>query len=141
MHPVPRPAPPSYTPTDWIAVAAGGALGTGARAGLLWLWPVEGATLPWTTLALNVGGAFALGLLLGFVARGRARALWHSPFFGTGALGSFTTFSALAVDLATLATTRPGWGLIYAALSLTGGALAAAWGWGLGRGVPVAERA
>ena len=134
MPAAPTPAPPSFTRADWIAVAAGGALGTGARAALLWAWPPVAGDLPWTTLAVNLGGALALGVLLGALAGGPARTPWRSPFFGTGLLGSFTTFSALAVDLVDLARTRPDVALAYAALSLAGGVALASLGWRLGRG-------
>lgn len=81
-------------------VAAGGALGTGLRQALsLWLPPVHG--LPLTTAGINVVGAFALGLLLEVLAPGRADPQARHRlrlFVGTGILGGFTTYSALAVD-------------------------------------------
>lgn len=130
----PTPAPPTYTSADWVAVAAGGAVGTGARAVLLWVWPPVAGSLPWATLVVNLGGALALGVLLGAVARGRPPAWWRSPFFGTGVLGSFTTFSALALELTAMATERPGSALAYAGVSLAGGVAMAALGWRIGCG-------
>jgi len=58
-----------------------------------------------TILLINVVGAFALGLLLESLVRrgpdaGRRRDL--RLLVGTGVLGGFTTYSALAVDTATL---------------------------------------
>ncbi len=47
--------------------------------------------LPIGTLAVNISGAFLLGLLVGAGASGDTLTV-----VGTGALGSFTTFSALS---------------------------------------------
>lgn len=80
-------------------VAAGGAAGTVARHLLV------GAAAPhgWAaTLAVNVAGAFLLGVLLERLARGgpdtgRRRRL--RLLLGTGALGGFTTYSGIAVEV------------------------------------------
>ena len=48
-------------------------------------------SFPWGTLAVNVTGAFALGLLAGV---GEAATV----ILASGALGSLTTFSTLAVE-------------------------------------------
>jgi len=70
-----------------IPVALGGALG----AVLRWLAGLAVA-FPFGTLAVNVAGCFAIGLVwAGLVAR------WH-PFLITGVLGGFTTFSAFSLD-------------------------------------------
>ncbi len=53
------------------------------------------------TLAVNVVGAFALGLLVGADAT-------TLTVIGTGGLGAFTTFSAFAADAVGLAGTRIG---------------------------------
>lgn len=88
------------TPAFILLVAVGGAAGSIARHGVeLWLGPSDG--LPVGTLTVNLAGAFALGVLLeGLATRGsdgghrRAGRL----LFGTGFLGGFTTYSALAVE-------------------------------------------
>jgi CrcB protein len=88
------------TPTFIALVALGGAGGSLARHGVeLLLGTSDG--LPVGTLTVNLVGAFALGALLeGLVTRGsdaghrRAARL----LVGTGFLGGFTTFSALAVE-------------------------------------------
>lgn len=72
-----------------LVVAAGGVLGSLARWGLVLALPDL-----LTTLAINVAGAFLLGVL---VAR-RPDGTWSRPFLGTGVLGGFTTFSAFAVQ-------------------------------------------
>ena len=72
-------------------------------------------TWPWGTLAANVLGSFALGLLAGS----------GNPVLtavGVGGLGSLTTLSTFAVELTALARPRA---LAYAAVSLTLGLAAA----------------
>ena len=117
------------------AVAAGGAVGTAARAGLVWLLPAPSAGFPVTVFAINVAGALALGWLVGRWARpGCDDPGWRRPFFATGLLGSFTTFSALALEAAQLAGPRPGVALAYVVASVAVGWAAAAAGWSLGGG-------
>jgi fluoride exporter len=81
-------------------VVAGGMLGTAARAGLsLGLGDALGV---WLVPLVNLVGAFALGVLMGALLRRpaspRTRAV--QQFAGTGVLGGFTTYSALAVESA-----------------------------------------
>ena len=81
-------------------VFVGGTAGTALREGLGLLLPA-GAGLPLTTLGINLLGALLLGLLLealvrrGLDAGGRRTA---RLLLGTGLLGGFTTYSALATD-------------------------------------------
>lgn len=96
---------PPHTRWSLIAlVAFGGAIGTAVRALLAQAFPaVDG--ISWSILAINVVGAFCLGLLLDTLARrgpdvGRRRSL--RLFVGTGVLGGFTTYSTLADDTARL---------------------------------------
>ncbi len=94
------------TVPEWVCVAAGGALGTLARAGLdcaAAARPVGGLFAPWSILVVNVVGAFALGALAAFTgARSaafpeRARALARLRLFaGTGFVGAFTTYGGYA---------------------------------------------
>jgi len=102
---------------ELVAVLIGGLLGTGAR---LAIDTVVGQ--PISTLAINVTGSFALGLL---VARlWSSAAPWLRAGLGAGLLGSFTTFSAFAVTLVELGFT---WGAaLYLVLSV-GLGLVAAW--------------
>jgi CrcB protein len=116
----------------WWAIAAGGAIGTAARAGLLWAWPTRADAFPATVFAENVAGAFALGLLLGWLGRKERPGWWASPFFTVGALGSFTTFSTLVLDVAVLGPARPWLAIGYALASMLGGVVAAAAGWAMG---------
>lgn len=114
-----------------LAVAVGSILGTGARALIGLALPVAAGGWPWPTLAVNVLGSFALGAVFGLADRGRAPAWLRGPGFTTGVVGSFTTFSALAVEAGGLAA---GTVLGYGAASLAAGLLAVALGWRTGRG-------
>jgi len=73
----------------WIGVALLGGCGALARFGLtLAVADRFHPHLPVGTLAVNVSGAFLLGLLAGAAVGGDARLL-----LGAGAIGSYTTFS------------------------------------------------
>lgn len=111
-----------------LMVALGGAVGTAARYGLSSVvGPSEG--WPTGTFVENLTGAFLLGVLLErLVRRGpeTARARRVRLTLGTGVLGGFTTFSTLAIEVERLAAAgRPGLGLLYGAVSVAVGVLAA----------------
>ena len=115
-----------------LAVFVGGVVGTGLRLGLDLALPPGHAQFPLSTLLINIVGAFTLAFL---VAR-----LWPTASaelragLGAGLLGSFTTFSALAVALVTITTDGQGMlALSYLAATLVGGLAAAALGLRLGR--------
>lgn len=77
------------SPLLWIAVAALG--GVGALGRFLLDRAVSARTdspFPFGTLAVNLSGAFALGLLAGTGVQGAVLLV-----FGSGLLGSYTTFS------------------------------------------------
>jgi CrcB protein len=68
------------------------------------LWPTAPGSLAWTTLWINVAGAFLLGALLEFVHR-RGDHGWRRYArlgLGTGLLGGFTTYSTVSVQGAEL---------------------------------------
>ncbi len=115
------------------AIAVGALLGTAARALVALALPAAEGGWPWATLAVNVIGSFVLGLAFGRADQGRGPAWLRGPGFTTGVVGSFTTFSALAVETGGLAG---GPAAAYAGASLVGGLLAAAFGWFAGRGRP-----
>lgn len=99
----------------------GGAAGTAAREALVLALPAAGG-IPTTILAINVAGAFLLGALLTAVAGGSPRL---TLILGTGALGGFTTYSALATDVALLVGNPSPWlGIGYGVLTLALGAVA-----------------
>lgn len=81
-------------------VAVGGAIGTALRAGLtLAVGDGLGSAL---VPIINIVGAFAIGILFGWRSRmpASSRAQRVQLFLGTGVLGGFTTYSALAVEAA-----------------------------------------
>ena len=79
--------------------AAGGAIGAGLRYSLgTWIVTRTGAGFPWHTFAINVGGAFLLGVLMALsLEKGVVGGDWRL-FLGTGILGGFTTFSTLSYE-------------------------------------------
>jgi len=96
--------PPHLRPGAILLVAAGGAVGTAARYGTALVLPPLGA-VPVATIAVNLVGAFLLGLLLAGLARrgpDTGRRLTLRLLLGTGVLGGFTTYSSLATETATL---------------------------------------
>lgn len=98
------PAAPRVRLSDVLLVGLGGVFGTAGREAVsLGFPPVDG--IPYAIFAINVTGALLLGILLEALlrtgpdagARRRVRLL-----LGTGVLGGFTTYSALAADTARL---------------------------------------
>jgi CrcB protein len=90
--------------TNLLAVALGGAIGAAARyllAGQVGRW--LGIAFPWGTLAVNVLGCFAMGLLVEWLALRWSASPAMRAFLAVGILGGFTTFSSFALDTATLA--------------------------------------
>ncbi len=118
-------------------VAAGGAFGSLARYALAATTP-QPAGWPLGTLLVNVTGAFALGALLEVLGRRgpeTPRTQQLRLALGTGVLGGYTTFSALALEIERLlAAGRTGLALVYALSTMVGGLAAA------GAGVAVASR-
>jgi CrcB protein len=112
-----------------LAVAVGGAVGSVAR---YWLAVTAartfGTALPWGTLAVNILGSFAIGVLAGILSR-RAPDLLR-PLLISGFLGGFTTFSAFALE--TMVLSRP-YALVYVGASLIGALAACAIGMEIGR--------
>ena len=116
----------------FLAVIVGGLVGTALRLGIDALIPHADDGFPWSTLVVNVVGAFALGALVARVWP--AAPEWLRAGLGVGLLGSFTTFSAIAVSVVALADAGA-WATAAAYLALTMIAgVAAAWaGISLGR--------
>lgn len=76
-------------------VAVAGAAGALLRLLMGEFFPEQGMKFPWTTLAVNLAGSGALGLLVGIVIARPRTPGWVLPVLGTGLLGSFTTFSSV----------------------------------------------
>ena len=126
---------PSVT-ASLALVAAGGCAGTLVRATLERAWPASPGHLPVTTLALNVVGALALGLLLGALGEGRPHLRLA---LGTGVLGGLTTHSTFILESHRLLTSggdggHPVLGAAYLVGSMVAGLVAAGLGlWLAGR--------
>jgi len=81
-----------------LAIAAGGALGAVLRYLLSgWIQEWGGTRFPWGTLAVNVTGSFALGLLMAGLLEHAADSSLRS-FWTIGVLGAFTTFSTFSYE-------------------------------------------
>ncbi len=132
------PIPVHLTPAFIALVAIGGSAGSFARYAVeLWLGTSDG--LPVGTLTVNLVGAFALGALLEWLRtcgsdagrRRQARLL-----LGTGFLGGFTTYSALAVEAdGLLRDGRVGLAVAYALTTVVVGLVASLAGVITARGV------
>ena len=118
---------PRRDPRELAAIFAGGMVGALMRAGLGKAFPVHTGTWPWTTLCINVAGAFALGV---FVTRLQERvppSAYRRPFLGTGFCGALTTFSTMQLELLRMLDgNHIGLALGYSLLSVTIGFAAVA---------------
>jgi CrcB protein len=86
-----------------LLVALGGAIGSVLRylVGLASGW-LLGPGFPWGTLAVNIAGSLAMGLVIGLAASKFQLTNELRVFIATGFLGGFTTFSAFSLDFALL---------------------------------------
>jgi len=88
----------------WLAVAAGGALGSLARHEVnVFFAHVLERPVPYATAAVNLMGSLTIGLLAGLIASGRLHMSTEMrTFVFVGILGGFTTFSSYMLDTFTL---------------------------------------
>ena len=113
------------------AVVAGGVIGVAARELVLLPFSTGPAADPGAleifaaTAAVNVAGSFALGIVVGLLGDRRPVA---RAFLGAGVLGGFTTYSAFAVQTATLAGSAPVAGFALALVCVVLGIVAAGLG-------------
>ncbi|BDI23200.1 CrcB family protein [Herbiconiux sp. L3-i23] len=121
------------TTSEIVAVAVGGVIGTGLRWGLDLLLPHAADEFPTSTLITNLLGTFLLAALVAGVWMRPRTPVWVKAGLGPGVLGTYTTFSAVALALVTLVdASRPGIAALYFVLSLAGGLGAAVAGIALG---------
>ncbi|WP_438354574.1 fluoride efflux transporter FluC [Microbacterium sp. CJ88] len=82
------------TPLLFVGVAAAGGIGAGLRYLIdLGIARLVRGRFPWGILVVNVSGSFALGVVTGAVLA--PDLVW---LLGTGLLGGYTTFSAVATE-------------------------------------------
>ncbi|MFC4223771.1 FluC/FEX family fluoride channel [Lysinibacter cavernae] len=117
----------------WGAVFAGGVLGAGLRLLIHELIGSGAAVDPWPTLIVNLFGC----LLLAFVAafwQERVVRDWLKAGIRAGFIGTFTTFSALMIELfVSLYNGNVLWAIGLLVVSIGGGWVCSAWGYELGQ--------
>lgn len=117
-----------------VLVFSGGCAGGLARYAVNRAWDAPTYAFPWDTLMVNLTGAFALAVLVVAAARLWPGHGWPRQLLGTGFLGAWTTFSAIAAGTdRLLAHGEVFVGLAYAVASIVGGTLAAAIGFAIAR--------
>lgn len=118
-----------------LLVMLGGAIGSGARYGVgRAALAAFGPGFPWGTLAVNLAGGFAMGLLAGRLARPDGAYEGWMLLLGTGLLGGFTTFSAFSLDTVALVERgQPATAALYALVSVAGAIAALCAGLSLAR--------
>jgi CrcB protein len=86
-----------------LLVAAGGATGSVCRH-LVGVACVRlfGIGFPWGTVAVNLLGSFAMGVLIELLARRFEMSMELRLLLATGFLGGFTTFSSFSLDAVAL---------------------------------------
>jgi fluoride exporter len=108
-----------------LLVVVGGGIGAGVRhLANIGAMRLVGPNYPWGTMAINIAGSFAMGLLIAVLMR-RGGSNELRLFIATGVLGGFTTFSTFSLDFATLwerGATLPALG--YALASVIGAIIA-----------------
>lgn len=125
------------SPLTWLAVAAGGALGSMAR---FWLTgamtALTGPRFPYGTLLINILGSFVIGLVAAIGLTPERMGL-HADlriFLMVGICGGFTTFSSFSLQtLELIQNGDTASALLYAAASVTLCLLFVWLGWWLGR--------
>jgi CrcB protein len=80
----------------FVLVAIAGAAGTAVRYQLDLSFSRDAHHVPWVTFAINVGGAFAIGVIVAVLDAHPHAAV--RPALTIGLLGGFTTFSTLSLE-------------------------------------------
>jgi len=84
---------------ELAAIFTGGFIGAVLRAELAESLAAGGASWPWATLIVNVGGAFLLGYAVTRLQERLPLSAYRRPFLGTGLCGALTTFSTMQIEL------------------------------------------
>ncbi len=122
---------------QFVLVGIGGAIGAWLRwaVGLAALRHL-GAGFPWGTVAVNLAGSLAAGVVVALLEDRGYLGNYARAFLLVGVLGGFTTYSAMMVDALLLGRgTRPLLAGAYVTATLVGGLIAVWLGWWAGRGL------
>lgn len=115
---------------EFVSIAVAGGFGAALRLALdAWVRSRTSGILPWGTIAINLMGSFAIGVLIGVSTP------WGIPesvhlVFGLGLLGGFTTFSTISVETVELLRERryvAGFGVSLGVLILSASLAGAGW--------------
>jgi fluoride exporter len=119
---------PVLSPLNFLAIGLGAACGAWLRW-LLGLALNRSEALPWGTLAANLGGGYAIGVMVAVVASHPDWPAWVRLACITGFLGGLTTFSTFSAEtVSMLERGEYGGAVLYAGLSLAGSLLLTAAG-------------
>lgn len=122
------------------SVAAGGAVGTLLRWWIDGLFPASPPAFPWATLVVNTTGAFVLGAVGAILIERVASSGQMRTFLTIGLLGSYTTFSTMALEgVLLIETHQAAMALGYWVSTLALGQMAGVYGMWLGR-LPVQRK-
>jgi CrcB protein len=112
---------------EFAAIFAGGFVGAVARLELGVTLPVRTGEFPWSTLIVNVVGAFLLGYFTTRLQERLPMSAYRRPLLGTGFCGALTTFSTVQVELLRLLDDDHfGMAVLYALVSVAMGFVAVA---------------
>lgn len=107
---------------SYLAVLVGGLLGTALRLACDLALPHGDDEFPFSTLAVNLVGAFVLGWLVGGLWTRPSTPNWLKAGIGSGVIGSFTTMSAVLAAVVLLTGAGEAWlAILYLAFSVVGG--------------------
>jgi CrcB protein len=82
-----------------VAIFAGGAVGTLARAGLAETLPHSPTGWPWATFIVNIVAAALLGYAVTRLQERLPLSSYRRPLLGTGLCGGLSTFSTMQVEI------------------------------------------
>ena len=119
---------------DTIMVGCGSFIGGAARYLISVAMKAMSKGFPWGTLAVNLVGCMAIGLLLGFFSRTSSEGNTWALFLMIGVCGGFTTFSTFSKEALVMLQTGNIMGLLaYIGISVIIGVALVAAGYYLAR--------
>jgi len=107
----------------YIYVGIGGGIGASSRYGLLRLTQVETILFPYSTILINLLGAFILTFLINLTCFKNKFPKDLQIAINVGVIGSFTTFSLMMTDMIQLINPSHFW-FIYYFIMIIGGLIA-----------------